>query len=86
VEDVLRVVPMSRTVFERRFKRALNCTPHEHILAVRIKRVKSLLTTTDLTLSAIAERAGFEHSEYMSVAFKRATGVSPGAYRSRNRA
>jgi LacI family transcriptional regulator len=84
VDDILRVVPMSRTVFERGFKRALNCTPHEHILAVRIKQVKSLLATTDLTLSAIAERTGFEHAEYMSVAFKRATGVSPGAYRSRS--
>ena len=86
VDDILRVVPMSRTVFERRFKHALRCTPHEHILAIRIKQVKSLLTTTDLPLSAIAERAGFEHAEYMSVAFKRATGVSPGAYRSRSRA
>ena len=86
VDDILRVVPMSRSVFERRFKRALNRTPHEHILAVRITRVKSLLATTDLTLSAIAERTGFEHAEYMSVAFKRATGVSPGAYRSRRQA
>lgn len=86
VEDVLKAAPMSRTVLERRFKRALNCTPHGHILAVRIKGVKSLLATTGLTLSAIAERTGFEHAEYMSVAFKRATGVSPGAYRSRSRA
>jgi LacI family transcriptional regulator len=86
VDDILRVVPMSRSVFERRFKRSLNRTPHEHILAVRITRVKSLLATTDLTLSAIAERTGFEHAEYMSVAFKRASGVSPGAYRSRRQA
>lgn len=86
VEDVLKAVPMSRTVFERRFKHALHYTPHAHILAVRIKQVQSLLATTGLTLSAIAERTGFDHAEYMSVAFKRATGVSPGVYRSRSRA
>jgi LacI family transcriptional regulator len=86
VDDVLRAVPMSRTAFERRFKEALRCTPHEHILRVRLNHVKNLLTTTDLTLSAIAERSGFEHSEYMSFAFKRNTGISPGAFRTKNKA
>jgi LacI family transcriptional regulator len=86
VEDVLKAVPMSRSVFERRFKKLLNCTPHEHIIRVRIERVKELLASTGLTVAQIAERTGFEHAEYMSVAFKRNTGVSPGAYRSRNRA
>ena len=85
VEDILRAIPMSRTVFERRFKQVLNCTPHEHILRARINHVKTLLTTTDLTLAVIAERTGFEHSEYLSVAFKRAAGVSPGVFRKRSR-
>ena len=85
VDELLRVVPMSRTTFERRFKQSLNCTPHEYILRVRIQLVKTLLSTTDLTLAAIAERTGFEHGDYMSVAFKRAVGVSPGAFRKENR-
>jgi len=85
VDDILRHVPMSRTVFERRFKQMLHCTPHEHILRVRINHVKNLLTTTDLTLSVISERAGFENSAYLSVAFKRATGISPGVYRTQNK-
>ena len=86
VDEVLRAVPMSRTVLERRFKRLLNCTPHDQIIRVRIERVKELLASTELTLAQIAERAGFGHAEYMSVAFKRLTGVSPGAFRARNRA
>jgi LacI family transcriptional regulator len=86
VEDVLKAVPMSRTVFERRFKQALNCTPHEHISRTRIGLVKTLLATTELTLAAIAERTGFEHVEYLNVAFKRVEGVSPGAYRRRSQA
>jgi LacI family transcriptional regulator len=85
VDDLLRVVPMSRTAFEKRFRAALGCTPHEHIQRVRIQRVKSLLVTTDLTLAAIAERAGFEHADYMGVAFKRAVGTSPGVFRNNNR-
>jgi LacI family transcriptional regulator len=53
---------------------------------VRIERVKSMLATTDLPLALIAERTGFEHVEYLSVAFKRATGDTPSRYRSRHRA
>jgi LacI family transcriptional regulator len=86
VDEVLRAVPMSRTILERRFKSLLHCTPHDHIVRVRLERVKELLASTELTLAQIAERAGFGHAEYMSVAFKRLTGVSPGAFRAKNRA
>jgi len=85
VEDVLKAVPMSRTVLERRFKQVLARTPHEQIVRVRIERTKNLLATTDLSLAIIAERAGFEHVEYFSVAFKRLLGETPGRYRSRNK-
>jgi LacI family transcriptional regulator len=83
VDDVLRAVPMSRTVFERRFKKLLNRTPHDQILRVRIERVRTMLANTDLTLAQIAERTGFGHIEYLSVAFKRATGESPSRFRAR---
>jgi LacI family transcriptional regulator len=85
VDDVLHAVPMSRTVFERRFKKLLNRTPHDQILRVRIERVKTLLVGTNLTLQQIAERTGFGHIEYLSVAFKRAVGDPPSSYRKRER-
>lgn len=81
VEDVLRAVPMSRTLLERRFRRMLGRTPGAHILKVRIEHVKTLLATTGLSVGAIAERAGFPHAEYLSVAFSRETGLTPTRYR-----
>jgi LacI family transcriptional regulator len=81
VEDVLKAVPLSRTLLERRFKHYLRRTPHEQILHERIGRVKLLLTTTDLTLAAVAERSGFDHVEYLSVVIKRLTGKSPSQFR-----
>ncbi|MEO5958945.1 MAG: helix-turn-helix transcriptional regulator [Opitutaceae bacterium] len=81
VEDVLRAVPMSRTLLERRFRRALGHTPGGHIMKVRIEQVKTLLATTGLSVGAIAERAGFEHPEYLSVVFRRETGLTPTRYR-----
>jgi LacI family transcriptional regulator len=83
MDDVLQAVPMSRTLLERRFKKLLGHTPHEHILRVKIERVKALLTSTDLTVAQIADRTGFEHVEYLSVSFKRTTGESPSHFRAR---
>jgi LacI family transcriptional regulator len=81
VADVLREVPMSRRVLETRFKKLLDCSPHEEIAKTRIRRVKQLLNETELPLYLIAERTGFEHIEYLSVAFKRETGMSPSEFR-----
>lgn len=81
VSDVLREVPLSRRVLESRFRTILGRTPHEEITRLRIERVKQLLSETDLSLSEIAQRAGFEHVEYLSVAFKREVGTTPRAWR-----
>ena len=50
-------MPLSRRLFESRFKKLLGHTPHEEIIRVRMNRVKEMLTETDLSLADIAERA-----------------------------
>ncbi len=85
VADVLKAVPMSRRVLETRFRKLLGRSPHEQILNVKLDRVKRLLTETDLPLSAIAERTGFAHVEYLSVAFKRQTGINASDFRAGKR-
>ena len=81
VADVLRALPLSRRVLEQRFQRLLGRTPREEILQVRLGRVRQLLAETDLPLYLVAERTGFEHTEYLSVVFKRETGKTPSAFR-----
>jgi LacI family transcriptional regulator len=81
VSDVLQHVPFSRRVLESRFRKILDRTPHEEIARLRIDRVKQLLVETDLPLLVIASRAGFQHVEYMTVAFKKQVGVPPSKFR-----
>lgn len=81
VSDVLAEVPLSRRVLEARFKKQLGRSPHVEIDRVRLERVKELLRETDQPLSEIARRAGYEHVEYLSVAFKRKFGRPPSEYR-----
>ncbi|MDN5211952.1 DNA-binding transcriptional regulator [Fulvivirgaceae bacterium BMA12] len=81
IDDILSFVPMSRRVFEKKFKKIMGRTPYKEMQRIRVNRIKELLGETDLTLLDIAERAGFEHVSYMSYLFKRETGMSPVRYR-----
>ncbi len=83
VGDVLAHVAMSRRVFEAAFRKVLGRMPHEEIVRTRVQRVKDLLTQTDLPLFDVAMRTGFKHVEYMSVVFKKKTGLPPSEYRER---
>ncbi|QDS95717.1 Xylose operon regulatory protein [Roseimaritima multifibrata] len=81
VASILKQVPLSRSVFEKRFQELVGHTPHQEITNRRVERIRQLLVETDLPLSQIAQRTGFQHEEYMSVTFKKAMAVPPGEYR-----
>lgn len=86
VTDLLREIPLSRRILESRFQKRLGRTPHQEIIRQKISKVMQLLTETDLTLVEIANRTGFDHPEYLSVAFKKRTGKTPRAYRQEHQA
>ena len=85
VSDVLRAVPMSRTLLERKFKATLGHSPHRQIVQQRIERAKHLLAESEVSIAVVAELAGFNDASYLSVAFRRETRESPYAYRARHR-
>jgi len=84
VEDVVEHTAISRSTLERRFRNHIGHSPHAEIREVQLKRVKQLLTETELSLEAIAPLVGFDHPEYMSVVFRREVGQTPGQYRERS--
>jgi LacI family transcriptional regulator len=85
VNQILKEIPMSRRVFESRFRKLLGRTPHAEILRLRIDRCRQLLSETDLPLTEIARVCGFPHAEYLSVTFKRETGETPREFRNGHR-
>jgi LacI family transcriptional regulator len=86
VEDLLGWIPLSRRVLEARFRKTLDRTPHQEILRVRTNRARELLLETDMPLSEISAALGIEHPEYLSVFFKKETGLTPREYRDQVRA
>jgi AraC family transcriptional regulator len=55
--------------------------PHRYLTERRIERAKQLLTTSDLTITAIAIDLGFGSSQHFARAFRQAIGRSPTGYR-----
>ncbi len=81
VEEVVKNTHASRSQLEKKFRRHLGRSPQAEIRRVQVAKIKQLLVQTDYPLKKIAEMAGFEHVEYMSVVFKRLTNDSPGGFR-----
>ncbi|QTN33918.1 DNA-binding transcriptional regulator [Akkermansiaceae bacterium] len=81
VESLLKIVPLSRSVLERRFSQIIGRPPKAEILRIRLDRVCRLLAESELSLAEVAEKAGFDHPEYMSRLFKKKMGITPGKFR-----
>lgn len=81
VDDLVRVMNVSRSTLERRFAKALNRTPKTEILRMQIEHVKRLLLQTDLPLQRIAELVGFKYAEHLNMVFKNHVGKTPGEFR-----
>ena len=85
VTDVVRSLATTRRALENRFTKRVGHTPHEEIARVQFRRVEQLLRETELPLAAIAARAGFKHTEYMTVAFTKRHGMPPSRWRQQRR-
>ncbi|MGW9193540.1 AraC family transcriptional regulator [Micromonospora chersina] len=83
VEELAGVVAVSRSTLASRFKDAVGKGPLEYLTEWRIELAADRLRRGDDTVAAIARAVGYSSESALSVAFKRTTGHSPRAYRSR---
>ena len=65
----------------RCFKQAFGTSPHAYLTGLKIARAQSLLKTTALSVSGIAQAVGFSSLGSFSLLFKQHCGQSPEAYR-----
>ena len=81
VNDVVKAVKTYRQRLDRRFRAVLGRSVMEEVRRARIERAKRLLLMTDLSLPDVAIRCGFTSASLLSVAFRRETRTTPGAFR-----
>jgi LacI family transcriptional regulator len=81
VNDVLKVVRMSRSNLEAKFRESLGRTIHSEIRRVRIEAARRLLTTTNIPIKEIAGHVGISSVQYFTAMIRRTTGQTPGQIR-----
>lgn len=86
VRRLARVSGVSAAHFARSFKQAFGLPPHRYLLTRRVERAIALLRDTDLSITEVAFRVGWESLGTFGRTFRDITGASPGAVRAREKA
>lgn len=81
LDSLARQVGMSRSAFSGRFHALTASTVLNYLTELRMQRACSLLEESGLGLALVAERTGYQSEAAFSKAFKKARGLSPGAWR-----
>ena len=75
----------SRPLFDRRFREAVGHSALDEILHIRLEKVFTLLSRTDVPVGAVADFCGFRSNIALHWLFKKRTGMSMSEWRRRNR-
>ena len=74
---------MSKYHFLRCFRALTGVTPHQYLIALRLRRAATALRTTLEPVAAIAFEAGFGDLSTFNARFRSAFGASPQRFRRR---
>ena len=72
---------VSKRHFISFFQQYTSYTPIDYLNNFRIERAKTLLTSTNMQISAISQEVGFQDEFYFSRMFKKRVGIAPSKYR-----
>jgi AraC-like DNA-binding protein len=80
VDDLARSTGTGRTNFYKKVKGLTGHSPNEYIRIIRMKKAAELLTTTNLNISEISYKVGFNSPLYFGKCFKEQFGKSPSQF------
>lgn len=81
LDDVAGKSNVSVSYMHKLFKKTFNKTPLEYLTEIRIQKAKYLLIATNMKISDISEKTGFESSTNFYITFKAKVGMSPSSFR-----
>ena len=81
VSDIAKAVNLSPSYFSKVFKESTALSPYDYLLSVRLDKAKELLINSDIPISEIAYRCGFNSTSNFIYFFKKETGLSPLKFR-----
>jgi AraC family transcriptional regulator len=83
LDQLAQVAGLSVFHFARTFTRAMGVSPGRYVSRMRLEKAMAEIAAGKLSLAEIALKAGFSSQASFTTAFHRATGLTPGEYRTR---
>lgn len=81
INEICNSIYISPCHFQRIFKNAMNKTPYQYIMELRIKKAKEILMGEKTSIAEVARLCGFLSSGHFSTVFKKNEGKTPSKYR-----
>jgi AraC family transcriptional regulator len=81
VQDFAAIARLGRSHFAHAFRATVGEAPHTYLIRRRIERAQQLILFTDKSLAQIALDCGLTDQPHLTRHFRRAVGMSPGAWR-----
>lgn len=85
VERLAARLGLGRRQLERRFRAALSTSPAKAIRSIRLAEARTLLESTDRSVTDIAADLGFSDASHLIRMFRQTEGVTPDVWRERAR-
>lgn len=86
VDDLVREMAVSRSVFFKKLKSLTGLAPVEFIKEMRVKRAAQLIETGEFNMTQISYMVGINDPRYFSKCFKQRFGMTPTEYKDRSKA
>lgn len=81
VEKCAKMLCLSKGRFAHVFKESTGVSPYSYVLNLRMEKAAELLAISDVSITDISDKTGFDNSLYFSKAFKKKYGVAPTVFR-----
>ncbi|MDH4112895.1 MAG: AraC family transcriptional regulator [Actinomycetota bacterium] len=83
LQTIAREAELSPYYFTRQFTAFVGVPPYRYLIGLRIDRAQQLLCETELTITQICHRVGFNSLSHFTTTFRQHIGESPSSYRRR---
>jgi AraC-like DNA-binding protein len=84
LDELSVMANLSKYYLCRLFKNAYGMTPIQYHVLIRLEKAKQMIQFTNLPISHIAEKVGFQSIHAFSRTFRKIEGVSPSFYRKKD--
>jgi len=85
IDDLAKLSNLNKYYLIHSFNRYFGSSPINYLCKIRIRVAKELLKNSDYSIDQISQSAGFSSQSYFTQCFKKDCGMSPSAYRQKER-